>query len=512
MNDNASGSETSAAKAKGPPAGAGVESVARTRGDIAALLTRHFFAQALGLVRNFLVLPFLGPAHLGVFRLVQQISAYSRYLSMGALSTLSVRYPEWEAAGHHDQCDSVQRLALSQSLLGAVLFIPIFALLVQGMGLSTPALIVLSLAAGFPLLSIYTATSFNVRGQFRRLARIDMLIAVAGLACLLAGVLLWGLHGALIGAFIPPVLRVILGREFLSVKRAKRKWSEAIEHLRFGIRVWAGSTLSHFAMTADLLLLGFLLPEGSEILGYYAVGLMVAQVLAQDLTAVTAVQQRALRRTIGQEGGVTGDRVASSILRLLGTDAFVGICFAAAILLMTWIFIPVLLRAYTPALPGLGPLLTSIIFIKARVYTRTALQNANRPHLVLLAPLLQLAILVVLYPVLLSEHGSPLTLGLGRLGAFLLSGALEIVVAWRIMGKGWQCLSHAGRLFACLVPAALGFIVLPVTTHFGPLAVTGLVVAVAGSFLLYNLLFDGAAREGVTLLRHVLRRAIPGLA
>lgn len=494
----------------GPGPGADAEAgTLRARGDIAALLRRSALAQLLSVIRNFVILPILGPAQLGTFRLLQQYSAYSQHLSLGALSTLNVKYSEWEAAGDTARCEAVHRLALRQSVLGTLLFAPIFAALAWSLQLSTPVFLLLCVTAGFPLLSDYIGISYNVRGSFRDVARIDVIVALAGLVLLVAGALMWGLAGSLIASFIPPIIRVALGWRFLRSHGVASSWAETLEHYRFGLNVWVGATVSNVAATMDLVLLGWLLEDGSPLLGYYAVGLMVTQVLAQNLSAVTLVQQRALRRLIGSAGGVDGAGIALETRRLLGTDAFVGICFAAATVLVAYVVFPVLLPSYTLALTGLGALLTSILLIKARVYTRVILQNANRPRLVTVAPLVQLAFMAAIYPVVVDDDGTILDFALLRLAAFLLSAMLEVVLAHAIMRRPREGAQLAAALVLGLIPSAIGFIAIPVAAGHGGWSAVGAVFAVAGSYAVYNRLFDGAARHGTGMLRQVVRRAIP---
>ncbi len=478
------------------------------RGDIAALLTRSAFAQGLGVIRNFVVLPILGPAQVGTFRLVQQLSLYSRHLSLGAFNTLFVKYSEWEGAGDTARCDTVHKLARDQSVLGLLVFPPIFIALAWNLHLSWPILIALAVAAGFPLLSEFVHVSYTVRGLFKDIARIDVVVSIFGLVALLVGAILWGLPGTLAAAFLPPILRVVLGRTFLRAQPERVPWHDTITHFRFGFRVWLGSMLTSVAMTIDLVLLGWLLADGSPLLGFYAVGLMVTQVLAQDLSAVTVVQQRALRREIGRVGGVTGEGIAAETRRLLGTDAFVGVCFAAATIAAAYVILPLVLPRFVGALPALGALLASMILIKARSYTRTILQNADRPRLAMIAPIAQLAFMAITYPLLVGDDRTMIELGLLRLAAFMLPAAIEVTIAYAIMARGWQGAIIAAHLVLGLVPAALGFIAIPELLGQGPLSTIGPAVAVLASYVVYNAVFDGAAREGMRMLAQIIRRAL----
>ncbi|HUS66474.1 MAG TPA: hypothetical protein VMZ28_18180, partial [Kofleriaceae bacterium] len=300
--------------------------------------------------------------------------------------------------------------------------------------------------------------------------------------------------------------RVLLGSRTLRAVPGERSWAEALRTFRFGFQVWIGSTLSNVAATMDLVLLGWILGDGSRLLGYYAVGLMVTQVLAQNLSAVTMVQQRALRRQIGEAGGVGAEEVALETRRLLGTDAFVGVVFAAATISGAYLVFPPLLPKFVAALPGLGALLTSILLIKARVYTRVILTTADRPRLAMIAPLVQLGAMAAIYPLVVSGESSVLVLGLLRMGAFLASSMLEVVLAYAVMGRTRLGLQLAAQLILGLAPTAVGFIWVPDLLDHAAASCVGPILAVAASYVVYNLLFDGSAREGVRMLRQVLRR------
>ncbi len=486
-----------------PPA-----SAARHHGDIAAMLTRNIFTHGIAVVRQFIILPLLSPAQLGLFRFVQQLAAYSRYFTVGALSTFQVRYPEWQAAGHHERCRGLQSLALYQTIVGALVFAPVFLGLVWHVDIPPRFLVPLAAVAAFTLLSDYVASTYTVRGEFRTMAAVDLAVSIGSVFFLLGGLYLFGLPGVLIGGLMAPSLRVLIGWRYFTLFSGWPGWRQAYDHVRFGTGVWIANTLTGLAVTLDIILLGLFYGDTADLLGLYAVGVMLAQILAQDLRAVTLVQQRALRVEFGAERTATSEDLTSLIGRYLGSDSFLGVIFGAVVLAAAWLLFPTIFPQYAESLESLGPLLASVIVVKPRAYTRVVLEQSDRVRGIIVTSLVQTIVLVASFLLIYQLAAGAFAFAVARLLSCGVGTVMELVLAHSTLGRvrrGWQL---AGKMLVSNVPLVLGFVILPELMGSAAWAVVGAVGAIAASYPLYQRLLGGSAREAIDLLRAVVRRRL----
>ncbi|MBK6846056.1 MAG: hypothetical protein IPG96_00420 [Proteobacteria bacterium] len=484
----------------------GIDDQRRAHRAIGALLVRGVLGQVIGILRQFVVLPLITPGQLGLLRYVLNLSQYSRFFHVGFLSTLWVRFPERQAAGDLGACAAMQRAAWRQTLVGFALFIPVVALLLRDTSIAPwlfPLIVVLS---AFPLLGDYVAVSYQARGEFEPLVRIDLIVSVVGLAALIGLTFAFGLPGLLIAATLPGPLRVALGRRYLfPPKHDPQSAAYWRENLLFGVRTWLGQSAAHLAVTADVLLLGHFVGKESAVLGFYGLALTVAQFAARDLTAVTIVQQRQLQVAVGEHGGLGALAVAQATERYLAIDTLVSAWLSSAVTVGAALLLPLLFPRFSPALPLLGSLLAAAIIGSPLRYTRVVLMLADRAPLLVASSLVQLAVLaggMALAHYWLSDAIWAYT------GARLLStavgAALELLVAYVAMGR-----SREGLRLLARFALAVGPLLLLAVGTWSAVTRWALVVIICALPLLlaasFRVCFPGVPREAMTMLGGIFR-------
>lgn len=473
---------------------------------IGALLVRGVLGQALAVLRQFVVLPLITPGQLGLLRYVLNLGQYSRFFHVGFLSTLWVRYPERHAAGDLDYCAAVQHSAWRQTLLGFVCFLPVVALLLSGTSLPPWLFGAVVALSAFPLLGDYVAVSYQVRGEFEPLVRIDLVVSLVGFTALLGMTLAFGLPGLLIAATLPGPLRVLLGkRQLFPPKGPKQPAGYLRENLVFGVRTWLGQSAAHLAVTADVLLLGLFVGKESASLGFYGLALTVAQFAARDLTAVTIVQQRQLQVAVGEHGGLEAPQVALTTQRYLAIDALVSAWLSTAVTLGAALLLPALFPRFTPSLPLLGTLLAAAVISAPLRYTRVVLMLGDRAPLLVVSSLVQLGLLALGMAVAhfwLSDRLS--AYAAARLLATAASAALELVFAYMAMGRARAGVRVLGRFLLANSPLLL----LGLNSCLGGSrwGLLGSLVLLPPAFALsFRAWFPGVPREAATMVSAILR-------
>ena len=481
---------------------------ARDRRDIRALLLRNVWAQGLSLARQFVILPLISPAELGIFKYITTLTGYSRMAGLGGTSALQVRYPEAEGAGDQDQCDQLQAAAWWQTVLGSLLFPLIFLAAAWHFELSGFALIALAILGVTPLLSDYVTASFNVRGQFSTLARMDLWVITLGFIAVVAGTYFYGLEGLLLTSFMTMLGRCLFGRRYFRPPDRRLKLGEWKKQFFFGLRVWVGSATSTFANTGDMIVLGYLIAKNAPGLGHYALGITVAQILSQNVRALTIVQQRAIQVEIGRQGSFSAPPVYKRFVDSLALDGLVASLVAALTLTMAAIALPLVFPAYGPAVAPLGPILASVVVLKLGRYPSSLLYQGDRIAELALSSALQILAMIGLFALVATRGGSVHEYALARLAAMSLGFAVQLYFALALMSKKGQVAALGLRTAFALAPvlALTSLGILWFDGVFAQLLLGALLVAATlGGFALG---FPGVGRRALDLLFGSLRQRL----
>lgn len=468
---------------------------------VGALLVRSVTGQVIAIARQFAVLPLITPGQLGLLRYVLNLSTYSRFFHIGFLSTLWVRYPERQAAGDVDYCAAVQVSAWRQVLVGLLLYTPVMAALLRGTSLAPWLFYTVVALSALPLLGDYIAISYQVRGEFEALVRIDLVTSVVGFVLLVGMTVLWGLPGLLLGATLPGLLRVALGRPYLFPRTgAVQPSSYFRENFLFGLRNWIGQTVANLALTADIVLLGHFTGKESAALGYYGLAMTVTQFATRGLAAVTIVQQRLLQVTAGKAGGLATPAVEQATERFIAIDTLVSAWLSCAVAVAAVVAMPWLFPRYLDTVPLLGALLAGAIVSCPLRYTRVVLSLGDRSQLWVVGSAVQLGTLIAGMALVHYAMGNALwAYALARSLATAAGAAVEIVLAYAVLGQARRGFALFGRLCLALAPLALlGFSALPGRHTLGfALSAASVPPLVALSFAL---VFPGVTRDAARLL------------
>lgn len=479
----------------------------RAARDIGSLMTRNVVTQGLGLARHFVILPLITPAQLAIFRYVTQLVAYSHLFHFGAMATFKVKYPEWWAAQRGRDCDVLQTVAWRQIGIGAALFAPLLALVLLYQADIPPGLVaVIALGGAAPLFADYAVASFNVRGRFRDIAQVDVIVAVVAFVALFVGAALFGVYGLIVGALIGPALRCVLASEYFWPR--PYCWPGRAEFrglFLFGSRIWLGSAISTLAASADIILLGVLVGHSSPELGAYALALMVCRLLSQDVRAVTIVHQRNLQILIGREQGVTNSTVRRAVREYAAVDCYLGALFACVAVVLTATLLPIALPQHAAAVPLVGPLACSFVLLRAKRYTTTALNQAGRVNYILLSSSTQLAMLVLGFALLSHRELDIEYYALVHLGAFSTATVMETILSHRVMGAAAEGVSFAGRLLLGTCPLLAGVGLSPFFLDSPGLLILSALSSLVLATITCWVVLGGVPRPAGELLREVLR-------
>lgn len=482
----------------------------RSHRSIGVLLARNLLSQLLGIARQFVILPLITPGQLGLFRYVSSLASYSKLFHIGYLSTMQARYAERHAAGDDAYCKALELLSWRQVLLGSLLFFPMMALALRGSGLSYSLLLGVAALSTLPLTGDFLTTSYHVRGEFEGIVRIELVVSLVGFVLLLTGTYLFRLPGLLLATQLPFLVTIALARRYL------RPRAEGIDlkpyrraALSFGLRMWLFSSVGLITTTFDILALAHFLGKQSPSLGFYGLGISLAQFVGVNLKAVTQVQHRLLQLTIGRAGSVTHPSVRAAVEEFFAVECLSSVWLAGLITVGSTLLLPLLFPRYGAALPVVSALLASIAISKPQRYTSMVLVLANRPATLLWSSLVGLVAMTVQFALIHAFAHDDLRLyALARLIAFTLSTGVEIALCYAVMDQSARTLRVLGRLLLANAPL-LALTAAPFLPRYR------LVLAVAGvallplSWLTYRWSFPDAPSKTWALVRGALASWLP---
>jgi hypothetical protein len=349
----------------------------------------------MALLRNFLVLPLVAVADMGVFRYAMVLSSYGAFFQGGALNTLGFRFPERAAAGDERTCEKLQAFSWQAVLAGAVLAMLVLTGACTLVDLR-PRWLSLFVGAMGPLsvLNLYVASSYRVRGAFREQARNDMLAAVGGTAAVVSGAFVAGLHGLAAGAVVAATIPLILGRMWLfppGWRQLDRGFITA--QLGSSGALFASWILNQASLTVDLVMLQRVLPPRDIMLGYYAFALAISNIVYVTMGTVADVQSLGMLRALGM--GQAGHMSGHHMTELMARDAFLTVIVCSAALIGVSAAVPVLLPSYRPTLATLGAFLLAAVILRWKTYPVLVLNTARRTRVVIASSIASIVVTAV---------------------------------------------------------------------------------------------------------------------
>lgn len=254
----------------------------------------QYLARIALLLRGVVAAAALGPLGYGAWNALNLLLDYGAYASCGALQGLDLRLPSAVARGDRTDARRVMAGAWAVVALGGALFALISLLVLAGgdlrlmspWGWGPPSLMLA--AALFQLAIQYHAGALRAHGEFRAVSEALALQAMVGAGLGLALVSRFGVWGLLWGWLAGSMAALLwMRRGPVRPPLASGDLREGISLARLGLPVFALFAASMVLRSVDRI--AFVRYAGTEGLGHYSLGLMVAGLILYLPEAAAAV-------------------------------------------------------------------------------------------------------------------------------------------------------------------------------------------------------------------------------
>jgi O-antigen/teichoic acid export membrane protein len=401
---------------------------------VVVLFVTQVITAGVGIFNGFVLAHLLGPSAKGDYYLLTLLPSTIMVLIQLGLP---------QAFGYFAARGATRGLTARTLVLTAAIALPAFAAAVAllpvlqstFMAGESPGQIVFALLA-LPLALNATFTTGIVLGRqaVRWYSAVSVTHAVAYSLLLLVVVaaLGLGLAGALV-VFVA-VTGIQAAGSLLGATRATadREGATSVpvrELFRYGLPLYPSIITQFFSYRADVFMLAFLLPDASAPLGYYSMGVSMAEMVFFFPNAVSIL----LFPHVAGSAREDSDRQIPMVTRVtLLTTAFFGL----ALVPVAFVLITVLLPTFTPALPALYILLPGVVALSISKVLSGYLAGLGRTGLTSALSIAAFVLNIAVNLVLIPRFGI-LGAATASLISYTASSLAYTVIASRLAGARW---------------------------------------------------------------------------
>jgi O-antigen/teichoic acid export membrane protein len=328
---------------------------------VLVLFVTQAVTAGVGIFNGFVLARLLGPSAKGDYYLLTLLpSTIMVLIQLGLPQAFGFFAARGQTAGLTRSALMLTAAIALPALTAAILLLPVLEATFMA-GLEAGLIVFALLAVPFALNATYTTGIVLGRQAVRWYAAVNIsqTIGYSVLLVILVAVLGFGLAGAL---FIFVAITCFQATGFLiGATRAAARHQDpgsapvgVRDLFRYGLRLYPAIITQFFSYRADVFMLAFLLPDASAPLGYYSMGVSMAEMVFFFPNAVSIL----LFPHVAGSAREDADRQVPVVARvtLLMTTVF-----GLALVPVATILITVILPDFTPALPALYILLPGVV-------------------------------------------------------------------------------------------------------------------------------------------------------
>ena len=401
---------------------------------VVVLFVTQVITAGVGIFNGFVLAHLLGPSAKGDYYLLTLLPSTIMVLIQLGLP---------QAFGFYAARGATRGLTARSLVLTAAIALPAFAAAVAllpvlqatFMANLEPVLIVFALLT-LPLALSATFTTGIVLGRqavrWYSAVSITHALAYSVLLVVIVAALGLGLVGALV-VFVA-VAGIQAAGSLLGATRAtaNREGSTTVsvrELFRYGLPIYPSIITQFFSYRADVFMLALLLPDPSAPLGYYSMGVSMAEMVFFFPNAVSIL----LFPHVAGSAREDSDRQIPMVTRVtLLTTAFFGL----ALVPVAFVLITVLLPDFTPALPALYILLPGVVTLSVSKVLSGYLAGLGRTGLTSTLSIGAFVLNIAVNLVLIPRFGI-LGAAAASLISYTASSLAYTIIASRLAGARW---------------------------------------------------------------------------
>ena len=324
--------------------------------DMRLLFMRTAVQKGLGVLKSVLLGRLLAPRSMALWQLGAQWLGYARNLNFG-WAAFGFLTPGALAAGDDPLVQRLRRVGGWGAIVGGALSLVAVGAAVVVTTSDWHLTAAFAMQAATLLAFRVSLESLRVRQEFSRLARIEVVHPVVGLAVGVTGLLLAGLAGFIWGAVCAQIYVIISCHGVAWRGLSRPSGAEVREATVFGAKIFVTNLLGSFFETVPYQVLAyFFVGVDDGAVGQYAFAAMLATLATSAMDAVITVQAVRNLADLRKVAEDDPDTFLASTYRYSGTDVLLAAVVASLGIAVAQPLVPLAFPKYagvTMVLPGL---------------------------------------------------------------------------------------------------------------------------------------------------------------
>jgi O-antigen/teichoic acid export membrane protein len=360
------------------------------------LFFRNVFSRLLGILKNLIVVPFLSPQLLGIYRYILTLMNYSQYLHFGSVTYLIFHYSRLK--NNQVQLNSAIQFSVIGLYVGAIAsFLLCFFFIPDSISLLESLLISFSSCA--TLFAFYVLIRLRIELKFNLLAKEDLISQVIGLVFFILLGYIWGVTGLLLGTQLGLLYLIVRYRDYFKISFAGIDVGVLKSKFLIGKSLWFSSLANQLSLSIDLLLLKFILQDRATDYGYYAFCIMIAGIVNSIMGIFIEVQGQIFLEKISQyqhDELKSNPTVTKELLDMMYRDSIISIMIILIVNFGMSIAIFLFLPKYESIIPNIFVFLLSVFILRWRNYFVLILNRIELSNKVTYASIIGVAAAILL--------------------------------------------------------------------------------------------------------------------
>lgn len=370
--------------------------------NVFLVFVRTVVSQTLGLLRSFLIIPFLSVSEFGMYRYIVSVLGYANYFNMGTVALLSFKYPFHDAAKNKVEADKVQHLVRTMVVIGCIVFFGFLVVFfVTNSGFTYAESLLFAVVCCFMSMVPYFSMYYRVRFDYGKMVTQEMIATVLSFLCFIILGYYWGLSGFIIGFASTGLIALMINFRTLAMPAVTLNSSFFKENIAFSILLGLSGAINQFMITGDLILIknaGVLVPDH---FGLYAFCATIATMVPSYMGSFTDVDTQELLRFLGARHGSShemkneGGEIIERLEKLILRDFVIATGLATAVFFMTNLAVLFFFPKYLFALQVLGAFMVGSVVLRWRTYPVFFMNHLKRTNLANISSFIAVGLMIV---------------------------------------------------------------------------------------------------------------------
>lgn len=354
--------------------------------DTAKYNSAHYSSQFLGFFTSIAMRRFLGPYYIGIWNILQVISSYFNYLSLGLESAAQYKIPFFRGKG--EEKNEIQIINCVFAFLFLVSLLSAFVLLIAVLILRnrySPEIIIglvfLSIFIILQRLYTYYLVVLRARSNFSVISKSVLFDSFVNLILVILLVKNFNIYGLYVCVVLMPVLNVLFIHYLAKYNiRPDFNWQRIFELIKYSFPFLVLGVLGTILRSLDRIMIAKML--GVTFVGYYSVALMSKNYVGGLYNNFGIVTIPRVLEAYGKEAKI--EHIKKFVTVTTETIAYIFPILLAAIFFISPLIIKAILPKFIPGIVAMQILLIDVFFQSCYPQVEPFLIALNKQKIVIL--------------------------------------------------------------------------------------------------------------------------------